>query len=232
MIRVNWKIGQRDRRQDQVFQTIDGQKARGPGADRNHLATAETRQPLQDHGKQQDQQDADQERRQRHAEQRAHHHQLRHQAATAQCRIDTHRDAEQQGDDGRGDRQLQRGRQALDDQRRDFAALTQAEAEFALHGIADKTSKLDRERPVEPEIGAQLGALIRRRILTEQIGDRIAHILEQHECDERHRQHHDDRLHEATQNEGEHEPSTARPQRLSRLQHAYRGRFNGGHIQA
>ena len=101
-------------------------------------------------------------------------------------------------------RQFERRRQALDDQRRDLAPLAQAQAELALRGIGDEVPELHREGLVEPEVGAQLRALLRRCVLAEQVGDRIADVLEQQERDEGHRQHHDDGLEQAAEDEGEH----------------------------
>jgi hypothetical protein len=53
------------------------------------------------------------------------------------------------------------------------------------------------KRLVEPQVGAQLRTLLRRRILAQQVGDGIAHVLEEHECNERHGEHHDHGLDEA-----------------------------------
>ena len=103
-------------------------------------------------------------------------------------------------------RQLERRRQPFGDQRRDLASLAQAEPELAAHGIGDEARELDRKRAVEAEVGTQLLALLRRRVLAEDVGDRIADVLEQHERDERHRQHDEDGLDESAKDEGEHGP--------------------------
>ena len=79
----------------------------------------------------------------------------------------------------------------LGDQRRNLAALAQAQSEFALHGVADEVRELNGERLIETEIGAQLLALRRGRVLAEDVGHRVADILEQHERDEGHREHHE-----------------------------------------
>ena len=100
--------------------------------------------------------------------------------------------------------ELEGRREPLGDERRDLSPLAQAEAELALHGVADEACELDREGALEAEIGAQLLALLRRRVLTQDVGDRIADVLEQHEGDERHRQHHEDGLDEAAKDEGKH----------------------------
>src|SRR5207249_10101769 len=71
-------------------------------------------------------------------------------------------------------------------------------------GVADKASELHGKGLVEPQVGAQLGALLGRGVLAEQIRHGIADILEQHERDERDREHHDHGLDEAAKDEGEH----------------------------
>ena len=101
--------------------------------------------------------------------------------------------------------QFERRGQPLGDQRRDLAPLAQAEAELALARIADEARELDRERLVEAEIGAQLRPLLRRGVLAEDVGDRIADVLEQHERDERHREHDEDGLDKAAKDEGKHQ---------------------------
>ena len=63
---------------------------------------------------------------------------------------------------------------------------------------------------VEAEVRAQLRALYRGRILTEQIGHRVADILKEHECDKRHREHHDHGLGKTAKDEGEHASVGAR----------------------
>ena len=80
------------------------------------------------------------------------HHQLRAEAAAPQRRVHAQRDADQQRDHRGGERQLQRRREALDDQRRHLAALAQAEAELALHRIADEARELHREGLVQAEV--------------------------------------------------------------------------------
>ena len=102
------------------------------------------------------------------------------------------------------DRQLQRGRQALDDQRRDLAALTQAQAKVTLQRIADEVRKLQRKGLVQAQFGTQGHALLRRGVLAQHAGHRVAHVLEQHEGDEGHRQHHHEGLGKTAQDEGEH----------------------------
>ena len=83
---------QRDRRQDQRLQPALGQEAGRPPAERHRVAAAERRQPAQLHGEDEDQQDADQERRQADADQRRRQQDLREPAVASQRRVDAERE--------------------------------------------------------------------------------------------------------------------------------------------
>ncbi len=96
------------------------------------------------------------------------------------------------------------GRKALDDQLRHPAALAQAESEFAAQRVAHETRELHRKRCIEPEVGSQLLSLLDGGVLPEQVGHRIADVLEQHERDERHGEHHHHGLDQSAQDEGKH----------------------------
>ena len=102
------------------------------------------------------------------------------------------------------DRELERRRQPLLEQRRHRAALPQRQAELALHRVADEAPELHVERLVEAELGAQLRALLGRRVLPEHERDRVAGEVEQPERDERDHRHHEHGLQQAAEDEGEH----------------------------
>ena len=161
--------------------------------------------PLQLHGEDPDQHDADDEVGQAHAEQRAGHQHLGAGLAAAQRRIDPERYAQAQRDEAGHQGQFQRGRKALGNEAGDLAALTQADAEIALRGVADEARELHREGLIQPQVLAQCGALFFGRVLAQQVGDRVADVLEQHEGDEGHRQHDDDGLDQAAKDEDQHE---------------------------
>ena len=91
-----------------------------------------------------------------------------------------------------------------------MTALAQTEPELALHRIADKAGELHREGTVQTEITAQIVALFLGSVLPKDAGDRVADILEQHEGDEGHREHHDDSLKQAAKYENQHGRWTAR----------------------
>ena len=111
--------------------------------------------------------------------------------AAPQRRVDAHRNADDEREQRRDQRQLERRRQALGDQRRDLAPLPQAQARIALQRALDESGELDVERPVEAEQLGHARAVLVGRVLAEHEGDRIADVVEQRERDERHRQHHD-----------------------------------------
>ena len=84
-------------------------------------------------------------------------------------------------------------------------ALAQAEAELALHRVAEEVRELHEERLVEAEVGAQLRAICSGVASCPSMNDhRVADVLEQHEGDERHREHDEHGLDQAAQDEGEH----------------------------
>ena len=178
---------------------IHRQQTRRPvGTQVHHIATPEAGQPGQPHGKHQDQQNANEERGQGHAQQRQTHQQLRQPVTALQGRIDTKRNADHQGDQGRRSSQFQGCGEALRDQGRDLSALAQAQAKLALHGVADKARELNHKVLIQTQITPKLLPLFRRCVLPQQIGDWIAHVLKQHEGNECHGEHHQHCLSEAT----------------------------------
>ena len=122
----------------------------------------------------------------------------------SQRRVDAGGDPDDQRDQRGGDRQLERGRQALAQQRRHLAALPQRDAEVALRGVLDEAGELDVERPVEPELRAQAHALFRRRVLPQHERDRVAGVVEERERDQRDRAQHGDRLQQPAKDVREH----------------------------
>ena len=201
------KHRQRDGRQGDVLPALGRQQAGAPQTHLHHIAAPEAGQPAQHDGKNQDQQDADQEGGQRYAQQRNRHEQLAQEGATPKCRVHPHRNANEQGQEGRHQSQLQGGRQALDDQARDLGALTQAQAELAVDRIPQKVCVLHEKRLIQPQISPQLPDLVGRGVLAQQEHHRIAHILKQQEGNEGHRHHHQHGLEQSLNNEGEHSKS-------------------------
>ena len=125
------------------------------------------------------------------------------QRVAPQRRVDAQRDADDQREQRGGERQLERRRQPLLEQRGHRPALPQRQAEFALHGVADETAELHVRRLVEPELRAQPRAVLGRRVLPDHEADRVAGEVEQPERDERDHRHDGDGLQDAAEDEGE-----------------------------
>ena len=70
--------------------------------------------------------------------------------------------------------------------------------------MLDEVRELDREGPIESEVGAELLALFGGRVLPKNVRNRIADILKKHEGNECHAEHHEQRLEQAADDEGEH----------------------------
>ena len=96
-----------DLRPDSVSRPVDHQ----PSSD--DVAAAERGQPAQLDGEQVDQPDADQERRQAHADQRERHHGVGEDAAPVDRRVDPERDPDDQREQRGEDRELDGRGQAL-----------------------------------------------------------------------------------------------------------------------
>ena len=64
--------------------------------------------------------------------------------------------------------------------------------------------ELDKKRLVKTQIGTQGRNLVGFGILPQQKHHRVAHVLKQHEGDERHTHHHKDGLNQAAKNEDGH----------------------------
>ena len=195
---------QRDGRQDDVQPAIDREQARAPPADLHRLAAAEAGQPAQPNREHQDQQNADQERRQRHTEQREGHEHLAQEVAALERRVDPHRHPDQQGQRGGHQRQLEGGGKAFAQQARHLGTQTQAQPEFTLHRIGEEMPELHDKGLVQPQIGAQGRTLSGRGVLAEQEHHRIPDVLEQQERHKGDRHHDQDGLNQAAEKEGTH----------------------------
>ena len=120
-----------------------------------------------------------------------------------QRRVDAERDADDEREQRGGNRQLERGRQALLEQRRHRTSLPQRPPEIAVRRVADEARELHGERLVEAELGAKPRLLLERRVLADHERDRVAGEVEQTERDERHDRHHGERLQDAAKDEGD-----------------------------
>ena len=77
-------------------------------------------------------------------------------------------------------------------------------AELTLRGVAHEARELLVKGLIEPEVAAKRVALFGRGILADHGQHRIAHVLEERERHEGHHQHHDRRLQQTADDEGEH----------------------------
>ncbi len=119
--------------------------------------------------------------------------------------VDAERDAHHQGEERGEQGELDGGRQALGDQRRDRPALAVADAEFEPRRIADEADELDRDRVLEAEVAGELLAILDRRLLTDEVRHRVADEAEHGEGDKSDRQHDEDGLRQAFDDIGDHE---------------------------
>src|SRR5205085_4037402 len=129
---------ERDRGQDERLQARGGEKAGRPPAKAHRVTAAEGGQPAELDRKDEDKQDADQERGQRYADERDRKQHVREPRSARERGIYAHENAGGEGEEGGDERELERRRQALLDERRDRLHLAQAQAELALHGVAEK----------------------------------------------------------------------------------------------
>ena len=168
---------ERGGRQHQRLQSAGGEEAGGPVADGGGFATPERGQQAQPDGKDQDQEYADQEVRQRYAGERQRQQHLGSPLVAPQRRVDAERDAQQQADQRGGGGQFERGGQALDQQLRYRPAQAQRNAEVALQGIADELGELHVERCIEPQALAHFVAVggggFRRQHQRHRVADKI-----------------------------------------------------------
>ncbi len=109
------------------------------------------------------------------------------------------RHAHQHGQQQRRHRQLQRGRQALQDQLDRRHVIDKAVAQVAVQRAVQETEVLAPQRLVQPERGDDARAVDLVHVLANQDVDRIADGMQAGEDDHRHHQHHRRRLQQAAQ---------------------------------
>ena len=170
------------------------------------------RQPIELDRENVDQQIADDEHRDREAE-----HGKTHQAAVEQAagalggeHAERHRDQhrEHDGDDGKRERRLD----ALGDQLGYRLLEEEALAEIALQAAPGPDEELLENRPVEPELAADLGDLLGGGGIPGDDGGRIAGGEAEHqEHDDRDRRQHRHGGEQSMGDEGEHEPRPGAP---------------------
>ena len=151
-----------------------------------------------------DEQDADDEGRQRHPDQRDGEHETAEPAVAPQAGIDAERDSRRERNDRRDEDQLQRRRHALQDQVGDLALELVGNAELALRRVADEAQELHDHRIVQAEPLAQFLAVFQRRFLPDHVVDRVADVIEDHEGQQGDHQQNADGLEHAVDEIAEH----------------------------
>jgi hypothetical protein len=210
---------ERQHRQHQRLAPGLGQKPSRPPADADDVAASERRQPPQLDREHVDQADADQEGRQRYADQRENHHRVGHQPAPVDGGIDAEGDADDEGEQRRQHRELDRRRQALGQKVGHGARLAVRDAEVAPGRMGEESRELDRERIVQAEPFGELDAVGIGRLLAGQARDRIADEAKHGEGDEPHRQNDEDALQQTADQVRDHIKRLRVPLRLPQLVH-------------
>ena len=103
--------------------------------------------------------------------------------------IHSHRDAKHDREQGCCKCELEGRWRAIGNDRRDRLLHLIGRTEVEIHRFPDEGSELLDDRVIKPKLGPQLHALFVGRVLTDQLADRIADEPEQHERQQRHRQH-------------------------------------------
>src|SRR5262245_16766969 len=122
-----------------------------------------------------------------------------------QCGIDAETDANGESKDSGEQGQFEGCRQALGDEGRDLAGLPVGDTELASRSVGKEARKLDWHGLIEPEPPRRFRAVGERRLLAHHVADWVADIAEHRKGDEPHRQHHEDGLCQAADDEGEHD---------------------------
>src|ERR1700730_9287140 len=78
------------------------------------------------------------------------------------------------------------------------------ETEISLRRMADEAGELHHETVVQPQFLAQPLTVGEAGVLADHVGDRVANVVEQRKGDQSHDQHHQHRLQETLDDEGEH----------------------------
>ena len=121
------------------------------------------------------------------------------------------RNARGEGDERGDDAELEGRGRALGDKLVDRLAEPVGDPELAAHRVRDEASELLDDRVVDTELRPQPVTVGVRRVLADEVGDRIADELEQGERDDRDHQHDHHRLEQAARNEGDHGPGGSCP---------------------
>jgi hypothetical protein len=151
-----------------------------------------------------DQQNADQEGGQRHADERNGHDRARQPAAPVKRRIDPETHSHNEGQGGGDQRQFQCRRQARQDEFHHRLLQPVGDAEITRRGAADIAGELDDNRIVQAQPVAQCFTVSLACLLPHHRRDGIADEAEQRKRHQSHNQHHEHGLHDPAQDIGDH----------------------------
>ena len=171
------------------------------------------REDVPGHGEQQDQHDPEPEHGHRLAEEGQRHRAAVNRRTATERGERAQREGHHQREDHGGDRQLDRRRQALEDQAQRRLVVGQRRAEVAVAEPGQKVQVLGREGLIEPHRVAQLDELRARRVRRQHERRRIAREMEQQEDHQRDAEQHEDGLNETADDVARHPrpPRSVRP---------------------
>ena len=168
---------------EQAVEQEEAREVRGRGHGR--AEPPPQRQQVELHGEEELEHDREPERGDRHAADSEEAQSVVEPRVVADGGQHAERDAEAGAEEERGERQLERRRQPLEDVPGDRAPGLDAGAEVSLDDLPQVDPELDDQRLVEPVLGADLDDLLGRGILAGQGGRGIVG----HDADQDERQH-------------------------------------------
>ena len=163
-----------------------------------------------EHREHENEENAGDERGQRNTDEGYGHQNVGEHAAALERRVDPQWNADHQREEGSGKRQLERGRQALDDHGRNRPLLAQALPEVSLRRAPEEVRVLQVEGLIEAKEMSDTFALLGGGVLPEHEHDGIADEAKQREGDEPHDEHDQHGLKDSAGDEGNHGMPAAR----------------------
>ena len=170
-----------------MAQAVKGQERPLRVQELGRLAPAARRQPAELDREQHDHDEADPEGREREAEDRAGHQGLGAGGIRPDAGIEAERHADENRQQHGGDRQFQRCRHPLQDDRQRRLAEDEAAPQIAAQRTGQEREILLPQRPVEPEGGDDAQPLVLCRVGRQKHRDRVSDHVHADEDDDGHR---------------------------------------------
>ncbi len=168
------------------LQAVEREQARGDAEIGGGVAAPGRRQPAQHHREHHDEHQADPERRQAEADDRASHDRPRRKALGLQAGIEPEGDADRHRNDQCRQRQLQGCRHAIDDHTQGRLTEDERSPEIAAQRAAQEVEVLLPHRPVEPQRPDRLLDVLLVHLRVDQQPHGIADDVDAEEDDHRH----------------------------------------------